>query len=334
MSVASKNLFALLAGDDEGASAPTPDAAPAAKAPAPQKKEQPQKGSSTRGGRYYQRGGGTRSAPREEGVATQEASTGTGDRFAEGRPERGRGRGRGGRGRGEGRGRGGRDTRPDRHSQTGKVDTEKRVNSGWGAEEGRTELAAEQSGAADATVDAGNEWGAPATGDWGAPAGEEAENKPTEGEEQAERPPREEEEDNTITFSEYIANKKASDAVPGRLAARAANEGADNTLWKDAVQLQRDEDEDTYFVGKTKSAPKARTKKDEKIHIDIDARFPPVERGGRGRGGDRGRGDRGRGDRGRGDRDRGDRGRGGGYGRRPTDANLDVSDESAFPSLS
>ncbi|CAE6422758.1 plasminogen activator inhibitor 1 RNA-binding protein [Rhizoctonia solani AG-1 IB] len=328
MSVASRNPFALL-NDDDVISTPAPGAAaPTPNAPAPQKKEQSQKGPSSRGGRYYQRGGGTKTTPRDERVATQEAATGTGDRFAEGRPERGRGRGRGGRGRGEGgRGRG-RDSRPDRHSQTGKVDTEKRVSSGWGAEEGRTELDAEQSGAADATVDAGNEWGGAANNDWSAPAEGGAENKPAEGEEQGERPQKEEEEeDNTMTLTEYLAKKKASEAIPGRLQARAANEGADNNLWKDAVQVQRDEDEENYFIGKTKSTPKARTKKEEKVHIDIEARFAPIERG-------RGRGDRGRGDRGRGDRSRG-RGRGGdsGRGRRP-EANLDVSDESAFPSLS
>jgi plasminogen activator inhibitor 1 RNA-binding protein len=73
----------------------------------------------------------------------------------------------------------------------------------------------------------------------------------------------------------------------------------------------------------TKSTPKSRTKKEEKVLIEIDARFPPVDRG-------RGRGDRGRGDRGRGaGRGRGETGR-----PRRTDTNIDVSDESAFPSLS
>ncbi|KAJ1311439.1 hypothetical protein OPQ81_009928 [Rhizoctonia solani] len=323
MSVASRNPFAVL-NDDDVISTPAPAAAaPAPKAPAPQKKEQPQKGPSNRGGRYYQRGRGTQGTPRDEAGATQEGPTSTGDRPAEGRSDRGRGRARG-RARGDGRGRG-RDPRPDRHSQTGKVDTEKRVNSGWGADEGRTELAAEQSGAADATADAaGNEWAGQVSNDWGAPAEGATEAKPAEGEAQDERPKEEEEEDNTMTLSEYLAKKKTSDVVPPKLEARAANEGSDNTLWKDAVQLQRDEDEDNYFVGKTKAAPKARAKKEEKIHIDIDARFAPIERGGRGRGGERGRGDRGR----------GGRGRGGDSGRRRTETNIDVSDESAFPSLS
>jgi len=347
MSVASRNLFALL-NDDEPDPTPAPAAAtPKAPAPAPVKKEQPAKGPSTRGGRYYARGGGAKPAPRED-AANEEATTGEGVRFSEGRPEggRGRGRGRGGefRGRGRGgefRGRGGRQDRPDRHSQTGKTDTEKRVNSGWGAEEGHTELAAEESGAADATADAkdapdANEWGAPAAEEWGAPAadawgapaagGEAAK----EGEDRPERRQREEEEeDNTMTLTEYLAKKKASEAVPSKPEGRAANEGADSSLWKDAIQLQRDEDEDNYYVGKTRATHKARTKKEEKVFIEIDARFAPPERSGRGRG-DRGRG------RGDGGRERGGRGRGGFDQPRSGTRNnepVDVSDESAFPSL-
>lgn len=349
MSVASRNLFALL-DEDETISAPAAAAAPQPPAPAPQKKEQSNKGPSTRGGRYYQRGGGNRAPPRDDTAApTEEATTGGGDRFAEGRPDGGRGRGRGrGRGEGRGRGRGGGQGRPDRHSMTGRTDTEKRVNSGWGAEEGRTELNAEESGAADATAavqdtaaDAGNDWGAPAADSWGAPAADswgapaaEGGEAPKEGEDKPERRPREEEEeDNTMTLSEYLAKKKASEAVPAKLEGRAANEGADSTLWKDAIQLQRDEDEDNYFVGKTKAAPKARAKKEEKVLIEIDAKFAPIERGGRGgRGGDRGRGgERGRGRGGGG----GGRGRGGADQGRPSRSNtaVDVSDESAFPSL-
>lgn len=335
MSVASRNLFALLDDEETISTAPASAPAPKAPAPAPVKKDQPAKGAANRGGRYYQRGGGNKSAPRDDAVHTEEAATGEGVRFAEGRPERGRGRGRGrGEFRGEGgRGRGRGGARPDRHSTTGRTDTEKRINSGWGADEGRTELAAEQSGEADATADVkattedNNEWGAPPADTWGAPPADGGD-APADGEEKPERRQREEEEeDNTMTLTEYLAKKKASEGVPNKPEGRAANEGADSTLWKDAIQLQRDEDEDNYFVGKTKSAPKARTKKEEKVHIEIDARFPPPERAGRGRGGDRGRGDRGRaGPRGGRGRDQPRSSRGGNA--------VDVSDESAFPSLS
>lgn len=82
----------------------------------------------------------------------------------------------------------------------------------------------------------------------------------------------------------------------------------------------------------TKSAPKARTKKEEKVFIEIDARFERPRGGRGGRGGDRG--DRhGSGD--RGDRGRGGRGRGRGRGANGTTATpaLDVDDQTAFPTL-
>ena len=84
----------------------------------------------------------------------------------------------------------------------------------------------------------------------------------------------------------------------------------------------------TDLAPKSKSAPKARPKKEEKVYLEIEARFDRPERGGRGRG----RGDRG--DRG------GDRGRGGRGGRGLKDggrqngaASINVDDQAAFPSL-
>ncbi|KAG8680065.1 hypothetical protein FRC09_018510, partial [Ceratobasidium sp. 395] len=73
MSVASRNPFALIEYDE---TISTPASAPAANkaaAPTPVKKDQSAKGPSTRGGRYYQRGGGAKPAPRDKPVATQEA---------------------------------------------------------------------------------------------------------------------------------------------------------------------------------------------------------------------------------------------------------------------
>jgi plasminogen activator inhibitor 1 RNA-binding protein len=89
----------------------------------------------------------------------------------------------------------------------------------------------------------------------------------------------------------------------------------------------------TDLVPKSKSAPKARPKKEDKVYLEIDARFERPDRSGRGRGrGDRG--DRGgdRGDRGRGPR--GSRGapRGGG-GRQNGATLINVDDQAAFPSL-
>jgi plasminogen activator inhibitor 1 RNA-binding protein len=99
----------------------------------------------------------------------------------------------------------------------------------------------------------------------------------------------------------------------------------DESLWKGAKELIKTE-EDAYFVGKTKGAPKTRTRKEEKVYLEIDARFErPNTRGGRGRG-DRGGGEfRGGSTR---DRGRSQRSNGNTYG------GLNVADETAFPSLS
>ena len=125
---------------------------------------------------------------------------------------------------------------------------------------------------------------------------------------------------------------------------RKANEGASDDLWKGAVPLSKNEEEDAYFVGKvclfllfllspftdlvpqSKSAPKARPKKEEKVYLEIEARFDRPERAGRGRG----RGDRG--DRG-GDRGRGSRGVPRAGGRQNSGAYINVDDQAAFPSL-
>ena len=83
------------------------------------------------------------------------------------------------------------------------------------------------------------------------------------------------------------------------------------------------------LVPKSKSAPKARPKKEEKVYLEIEARFERPERSGRGRG----RGDRGgdRGDRGR--SSRGSRGTPRDGGRQNGAAFVNVDDQAAFPSL-
>ncbi|EIM92433.1 uncharacterized protein STEHIDRAFT_164715 [Stereum hirsutum FP-91666 SS1] len=354
MSVATKNPFALL---DEESSSPSATPAPSKATPAAETTtpaannrggSKPRGGPASRGGGYYRRGG----KPREGGDAPpagDDAPATEGRRFdGEGRG-RGRGRGRGG-DRGD-RGRGGRGGgRQDRHSASGKVDTEKRVNQGWGAEEGKAELNAETAGATDAVAeekDASNEWGVTATDATAAaddpwattttPADGAAAVAPAEGEKPAEegRKPRErevEEEDNTLTYEQYLAQQKEKAEAEEKLQLREANEGDDS--WKDTLAVQKkNEEEDAYFVGKSKSAPKPRAKKEEKVFIEIDARFERPSRGGRGRGGDRGGGRGGeRGARGRGGP------RGGGRGARqngaPAAAAVNVDDETAFPSLS
>ncbi|KAG6845808.1 hypothetical protein H0H87_003862 [Tephrocybe sp. NHM501043] len=329
MSVATKNPFALL--DAEGASRPSTPAAPAPAAPAasapqapPRTSQRPRGGPATRGGKYYARGGGSKSTPKDgnpnqNGVEEPVAAEGQ-------RKFENRARGRGGRG---GAQRGGR--RPfDKHSQTGKTDSDKKIQQSWGGADGNTELKNEQDATVDATAEV-NEWNADsgAGADWGTAPEAGADAAPAaEGEKQEGRPRRErepEEEDNTLTLEQYLAQQKEKEsAIPKLEGARQANEGSDE--WKDVVPLSKDE-EDAYFVGKAKSAPKARTKKEEKVFIEIDARFERPDRGGRGRGG-RG-GDRG------GERRGGQRGRGGPRAPRSAAAPaVNVDDQTAFPSLS
>ncbi|PPQ64397.1 hypothetical protein CVT26_002104 [Gymnopilus dilepis] len=349
MSVATKNPFALLDDDDAGSAPevvtkqePTPAPAQAPRSATAQKTRGG--GPASRGGKYYARGG--KPAAKDTAPVTEESAE-TQKKFEGG--ERGRGRGgRGGRGGPRGRGR-----QFDRHSQTGKTDSEKKIHQSWGGDDGNSELKTEQAAAIDATAEATtNDWSgeaAAAAADWGAApaasadawgaAPEDAAAAPAaEGEAKEGRPRRErepEEDDNTLTLDQYLAQQKEKEAaVPKIEGTRAANDGADD-VFKDAVPLSKNADEDAYFVGKTKNAPKARsTKKEEKVYIEIDARFERPDRGGRGRGrgGDRG-GDRG-------DRRGGPRGGRGGprggaarqNGGAPT--TVDVDDQTAFPSLS
>jgi len=325
MSVATKNPFALLdAEDDSRPSTPPPAAAPQSPAPtAPARANQRSRGGPARGGNYYSRGGGNKSAPKEQNLN----QNGVEEPAEEGQRKfdknRGRGRGRGG------VQRGGR--RPfDKHSQTGKTDSDKRIHQSWGGDDGNTELKAAQAADVDAAAES-NEWTADAApAEWGVtPSDADAPPPAAEPEKAEGRPRREkeqEEEENTLTLDQYLARQKEKETIVPKLeSTRQANEG--DKAWKDVVPLQKDE-EDAYFVGKAKTAPKARAKKEEKVYIEIESRFERPERGrGRGgRGGDRGdRGERGRG-----------RGRGGGRGsgRDVTQQPVNVDDQTAFPSLS
>lgn len=329
MSVATKNPFAILSEESFPEAAPKTAAKTATPAAAPAKDNQ-KKGPSTRGGRYYQRGGGTKPANRDpvpEGGAGGDALYG-GPKKYDGQI-RGRGRGRG---RGDPMGgRGGRGERRafDRHSQTAKTDSEKKLHQGWGGDDGEQERKDEVAAGNDAAKEAA--WGGENTDAdaWGsAPTGEGqvAEGGAEGGGEGRRREREPEEEDNTLTLDEYIAQQKEKENLPKIEATRKANEG-DDSVFSGAKQLKKgDEDEESYFAGKGKAAPKARAEKKEKVFLEFDARFERPQRGGRGRGGDRG-GDRGI------PRAGGPRGRGGPYRGGRNNAAVDVDDERAFPSL-
>jgi plasminogen activator inhibitor 1 RNA-binding protein len=138
------------------------------------------------------------------------------------------------------------------------------------AEEAATnDAAAEGAATTDWAPDAtpAGEWGAPdstATDAWGTPdaaASADSWNVPVadttaplpEGDKPEGRPRRErelEEEDNTLTLEQYLAQQKDKESIVPKLeGTRKANEGADANIWKDVVPLQK-EDDDAYFVGK------------------------------------------------------------------------------------
>lgn len=119
-----------------------------------------------------------------------------------------------------------------------------------------------------------------------------------------------------MTLDQYQAQQKEKAPPIPQLETRKVEQ--DESLWKGAKELVKGAEEDVYFIGKTKNAPKARTKKEEKVYLEIEGHFERPNRG-------RGRGDRGRGG---GERPR-DRGR----GRGQRNGNLDVGDEVAFPPL-
>jgi len=315
----SSNRFALLA--DEGDS---DDGGPSVKAPEPRKAPvtAPQVAKPERKPRndYPQRGGPRKVFQEDRSPASREGAG-----AEEVRDDRGgRGRGRGGRGRSGLRGGGG--PRPDRHSQTDVYDSHKKEHQGWGGDEGKRELNDQSAGWNDAKAEGDASTPKPDGWDTGeAPA----ESTPAPGPE-----PEVDPDANLKTLDEYLAERRAlAPQLPAEPFGRKANEGADETQWKDGVEVLRSTNaEDAFYIGNKEQKNRARKAKEGKTFIEFEPRFD------RPRGGDRGRGDsrgRGRGEgrgRGRGEF-RGGRGSGG-RGARGTPRTVDVDDSTAFPSLS
>ena len=159
-------------------------------------------------------------------------------------------------------------------------DTQKKVHQGWGGDRGDTEYKDETQGAADASKeskDSGDAWGtgggatggwdsgAPATTEgeadpWGAPAtadnaevgwgddgAKEGDAKSPDGEGKPKKRYDEEEDDNKMTFDEYVKKKAPIETVP-KLELRKV----DHDAFKDAVALKKDADTNNYFVGKVR----------------------------------------------------------------------------------
>lgn len=216
-------------------------------------------------------------------------------------------------------------------------ESEKQANHGWGANEGNAELKDEQAGDAIAKAD---------QKDPEAAAEPEVEAEP---------------EDNSISYTEYLAQlaeKKLQLGAPVP-EARQPNEGSkEDKKWANAKPIAKEVEEDFVAAAATK-AKRERERKQKQV-IELDQRFVEAPeqrsaggrggfRGGRGRGDGPARGGRGEGgfrggrggDRGdRGDGARGGRGggRGGSGGERaprgaPRGGSINTNDTSAFPSL-
>lgn len=102
-----------------------------------------------------------------------------------------------------------------------------------------------------------NDWAAPAdtsAGDWGAPSQEPAPEQSPDAEkpESARRRDRDpEEEDNTLTLDQYLAQQREKEiALLPKLETRKANEGVGD--WDGATLLEKGEG-DVYFSGKVTS---------------------------------------------------------------------------------
>lgn len=141
-------------------------------------------------------------------------------------------------------------------------DSHKKVEQGWGHENGAAELADEKSGEADAAADVQAVTPGAAT-----PLGaEDAAEKPAAEDKKYERKPvEEEEEDNTQTYAEYLASK-ATAAVEGvtQLAKRVVGD------WEgggEAVSKKQDNDEALFATKEKARVEKAKKEKKEKIRV-------------------------------------------------------------------
>ncbi|RCH91750.1 hypothetical protein CU098_010349, partial [Rhizopus stolonifer] len=123
----------------------------------------------------------------------------------------------------------------DRHSGTGIIDNEKKINQGWG-EAGTAEF----EGAND-VLDP---------------------NDPAAGETRHARA-NEDTEDNTKTLDEYLAEKKNASHNLRLNQGRQANEGADDSQWKNTVVLEKEKD--VFFVGKESEVKLKNKNKKEKV---------------------------------------------------------------------
>jgi plasminogen activator inhibitor 1 RNA-binding protein len=207
---------------------------------------------------------------------------------------------------------GGREAR-DRHSREGKVDTDKKVRQGWGdnKKKGADEVAAEVIAKEDASEDV-----------------EETEAAPVE------------EEDNTQTLEQYLAELKLKSAELPAREARRANEGVEDAKWSNAAEFHRNQDDEILLAASATKSLRQKTRKEKQtIEPEITFTSPRSERSGgpresrRGRGGNAsGRGRGGNGPRG-GNAPRGGNGPRGRQGGRSSEPGVNITSQDEFPTL-
>ena len=123
-------------------------------------------------------------------------------------------------------------------------DSAKAEHQGWGGDDGKRELEAEVEGATDAATEV-------KAGDEAKPAAEANGDEKT-AEAAAPAAPAEEE-DNSLTYEEYLKQKKdAPIAGVSQIQARKANEGADESQWKDGVVHTKEELTEFFTIEKQK----------------------------------------------------------------------------------
>ena len=178
---------------------------------------------------------------------------------------------------------------------------------------------------------------------WGhAPTSEEESRKEEEGattqeqteDQQVASPPAEAVEEAPVkTLDDYLAEKAAHKLNVSLPAPRRANEGVDESKWKNTVVIKRDEEEEVYFAINKEDKKKPQvTKQPTKVALPVEQTFfdaKPTRGGPRegGRGGARDGVRGGRGGRGRGGQ------RGGAYRGQSRAFAPNVNDASAFPIL-
>lgn len=271
MATSTRNPFSLL-DEDYDPSAPVVSPQPKTVESAPKeivakqttsKKRDPTRqtaGESRRGLDSATRGGRTSKprAPDANDAFSKDKTVGheaNASKSTEDAPSRGTARGRG-RGRGSGTRR-----EYDRRNATGKTDTAKATEQSWG-----NEAEAQQSASAE-PIDAQD----PAAPETSAPRADEA---PAQ---------EEEEEDNTVSYEEYLKQKAEKASASSALKLRQANEGADDSKWGNQ-ELTRESQNDTYFAGVQKAKAGSQKERKQKEMLEIEQRFYQAPAPTRGRG--------------------------------------------------